>query len=197
MRLRLVFVLGLATLVALPAIAQERGQERGQQERGQQPRSEQRGQQHRNLGHPRANQGKIPPPPQPRAERNTARQPERMPIGHVNETPHVNHDTWYGHEAANDQRFHLEHPFEHGHFDHEGPKFRFGVRRIDRDRHIFWLPSGGSFLIADWDWPLAVDWCWDCGDDFVVYDDPDHPGWYLVYDVETGAYIHAQYMGVS
>jgi hypothetical protein len=53
-----------------------------------------------------------------------------------------------------------------------------------------------SFEIASWDWDLASDWCWDCdGDNFVVYDDPDHPGWYLVYNVHTGTYIHAQYEG--
>jgi hypothetical protein len=62
-------------------------------------------------------------------------------------------------------------------------------------RHI-WFPGGFSFEIAFWDWPLAEDWCWDCGgDNFVFYDDPDHPGWYRIYNPQTGAYIHAQYMG--
>jgi hypothetical protein len=45
----------------------------------------------------------------------------------------------------------------------------------------FWFAGGFSFEIASWDWDLASGWCWDCpGDNFVVYDDPDHPGWYFM-----------------
>lgn len=144
---------------------------------------------------PRANQGRVPPPPPPRENHGEQRQPERMPTGHTNDTPHVNHDTWFGHEPGNDNRFHVDHPWEHGRFTRFGATFRYSVTRIDRDRHWFWFPGGFSFMIADWDWPLAADWCWNCGDDFTVYEDPDHPGWYLVYNVHTGMYVHAQFMG--
>jgi hypothetical protein len=29
-----------------------------------------------------------------------------------------------------------------------------------------------------WDWPICADRYWDGDDDFVIYDDPDHAGWY-------------------
>ena len=50
------------------------------------------------------------------------------------------------------------------------------------------------FKIADWDWPVAALWCWTC-DQFVEYLDPDHPGWYLLYDVRMGEYVHAEFLG--
>jgi hypothetical protein len=143
---------------------------------------------------PRANQGKIPAPPPKRAPR-TAPEPERRDGGRVNNTPHVSNDHWYGHDKPNDKRYHLAHPFEHGRFDRIGPSNRFRVERFDIATHRFWFPGGFYFEIAPWDWAVASDWCWDCGDDYVVYDDPDHDGWYLVYNVHTGLYIHAQYMG--
>jgi len=45
--------------------------------------------------------------------------------------------------------------------------------------------------VAAWDWPICADWWWDCADDFVIYEDTDHVGWYyLLYNVHTGVYVH-------
>ena len=56
--------------------------------------------------------------------------------------------------------------------------------------------NGFSFQIASWDWDVAAGWFWDCdSDDFVVYEDPDHDGWYMLYNVHTGQYVHVMYMG--
>jgi hypothetical protein len=144
---------------------------------------------------PHANGGRIPPPPAARPDVKAEREGEPVKGGPPNTRQHVNDDHWYGHDKPNDPRFHLDHPFEHGRFAHVGASFRYNVVRIDLNAHRFWLPGGFFFEVAAWDWAEAADWCWNCGDDFVVYEDPDHPGWYLLYNIQTGAYVHINYLG--
>jgi hypothetical protein len=144
---------------------------------------------------PRANQGHIPPPPPARNNHQAGPVIERDGGGRVNSTPHVNNNRWYGHDRPNDPRYHLAKPFEHGHFEKFGPSYRYEIVRIDRDHRRFWFPGGFFFEVAVWDWPICADWCWDCGDDFVIYEDPDHIGWYLLYNVHTGIYVHILYLG--
>jgi hypothetical protein len=175
MRLRYVFPFAVALCVALPVYSQRR------EEREKNP--------------PRANQGHVPEAPPPPRESRAKPEVERRESGHVNTTPHVSNDHWYGHDRPNDKRFHLDHPFEHGRFEHFGPSYRYRIERFDRDHHRFWLPGGFFFEVAAWDWPIGADWCWDCGDDFVVYEDPDHDGWYMLYNVHIGVYVHVNYMG--
>ena len=175
------FFLG-SPLLGIPSLAQTRPQEHPEHATHQ--------------NEPRANQGRIPPaPPKTRVQQHYKREEEHRINGSVDHTPHVNNDRWYGHDDPADKRYHEDRPFEHGHFAHVGPTYRYNVLRIDRDHHHIWLPGGFYFEIASWDWPLVADWCWDCGDDFVIYDDPDHVGWYLLYDIHTGVYVHVVYMG--
>lgn len=139
--------------------------------------------------------GGHPPPPPTHRDANIHHEGERMPDGRMDNRQHVSNDHWYGHPAQDDKRFRLSHPYEHGRFENVGPSFTLGVSRVDNDLHRFWFNGGFGFEVASWDWGLCADWCWNCGDDFVVYDDPDHPGWYLLYNMDTGTYVHIQYIG--
>jgi hypothetical protein len=147
--------------------------------------------------HQHAGNGGHAPPAPPHRDAAAAPESEHTPDGHVDASQHVSGDHWYGHPAGNDARFHIDHPYAHGHFTDVGPGHQFGVTRIDVGAHRFWFAGGFGFEIAAWDWDLASGWCWTtCGDEFVVYEDPDHPGWYLLYNMDTGAYVHVQYIGM-
>jgi hypothetical protein len=142
----------------------------------------------------RGNGGQVPPAP-PARPQGGAPDHHTYPSGRVDQRPHVANNQWYGHDDKNDARFHVDHPYEHGRFNNFGPSHHYRFSRVDVGLHRFWFNGGFGFEVFPADWEFASEWCWTCPDDIVVYDDPDHPGWYLVYNTETGVYVHAQYIG--
>ena len=109
--------------------------------------------------------------------------------------PHVdvNDDQWVGHNfPRGDLRFRLDHPWEHGRFPHQiGPRYIWRLHGGARDR----FDVGGFFFqVAPFEYDNCADWIWD-SDDIIVYDDPDHIGWYLGYNVRLGTYVHLMYLG--
>jgi hypothetical protein len=106
---------------------------------------------------------------------------------------HASNDKWVGHDSGKDDtHYHLDHPWEHGHFGGEiGARHVYRLEGGDRDR--FWF-GGFFFSVAPFDFDDCADWNWG-SDDIVIYDDPDHVGWYLAYNVRLGTYCHVQYLG--
>lgn len=111
------------------------------------------------------------------------------------EAPHVHaeNDHWIGHDSGrNDVHYHLDHPWEHGHFPGAiGAQHVWRIHGGNRERFAI---GGWFFSVAPYDYDYSNDWLWD-SDDIVIYDDPDHIGWYLAYNVRLGTYIHVEYVG--
>ena len=166
-------ILSLALIASIPAIAQHGG-------------------------HPTA--GGRPPAHAPAPFKGTPQNHDDRKFntapGHPT-VPHVDRegakDTWVGHDTGRDDpHYHLDRPFEHGHFTGGfGPDHRWHLGGGGPGR--FWF-GGFFFSVAPWDVAFCDGWLWD-SDDVIIYDDPDHIGWYLAYNVRLGTYVHVEYLG--
>lgn len=124
----------------------------------------------------------------PTQNRNYANKPGQPNVPHV-----VNGKTWVGHDTGpNDANYHLDHPWEHGHFTGGfGPSHIWRIAGGGPSR--FWF-NGWYWMVAEADLAFCTDWLWD-SDQIVIYEDPDHVGWYLAYNVRLGTYVHVEYLG--
>ncbi len=177
--------LSLALTVSVPAWAQHEGHDGGghEQHGG--------GEMHGDVGGGRIPQHGPEHGPDHGAPPMAARHDFRDAPGHPN-APHVESDgRWVGHDGGR-EHYHLDHPWEHGHFPGRiGPGQVYRLGGGGPNRFFF---NGFYFGVAPYDLGYVNGWLWNA-DDVIIYDDPDDPGYYLAYNPRLGVYVHVMYLG--
>jgi hypothetical protein len=111
------------------------------------------------------------------------------------ELPHVHasNDQWVGHNSGrNDAHYHVDQAWAHGRFTGGfGREHVFTLAGGNRER--FWF-NNFFWDVAAYDYNIVAGWNWG-GDQIVIYEDPDHEGWYLAYNPRLGTYAHVEYLG--
>jgi hypothetical protein len=185
----MIALFAVAVLVATPVLAQGGGDPA-------------RGKQAKPAPRPQVGGGHIPPRGPVRTPARTAQArpiPERAAnVPHVQGhpvAPHVDAQTnaWIGHDTRRDEvGLRLSHPWANGRFGGEiGASHVYRLGGGDRARFGF---DGVFFSVAAVDYGYTDGWLWD-SDDITLYPDPDHPGYYLAYNVRLGTYVHVEYDG--
>jgi hypothetical protein len=187
---KMIGLLTAAAFVATPLLAQGG---RGEPARGAAPKE---------APHAQVGGGHIPPRgPVKTPVRAT---PQRPPAARAANVPHmdghpvaphvdVRTNAWIGHDTRRTEvGLRLDHPWANGRFGGEigaGHVYRLGGG--DRARFGF---DGVFFSVAAADYGYTDGWLWN-SDDITLYPDPDHPGYYLAYNVRLGTYVHIEYDG--
>jgi hypothetical protein len=128
--------------------------------------------------------------------------------GHPN-VPHVhaNNDQWVGHDSGpGDPNYHLDRPWAHGRYTGGfGPKRVFGLAwdKVNLETAEWLSAVGGRTYFDNFYWFMAphdlytyARWKW-AGDRIAIYEDPDHVGWYLGYNLRLGTIAHMEYLGTG
>ena len=120
-------------------------------------------------------------------------------------------DDGYRHDNGKHKGWYKHHGHDYDDWDYDGERIRPGhyypfgrypyvrhviiVRDFDpRTRHII-LYDQSNWVVAPYDVPRCRDWEWD-RDRVYVYDDYDHPGWYVLFNSRLGRSVHVEFFGM-